>query len=125
MNNIRTKGKERYKDLLLKLIDKYLEHIKNNNSLNPDTKYLPTNFSKSTNTKKISNRSNKEVTPEDFYKEMSANNVKELTYFRQWLSSQDSWFGRNIISENNILDVLTYKSRKSGDKKRGQTNIYI
>ena len=46
MNNIRTKGKERYKDLLLKLIDKYLEHIKNNNSLNPESKYLPTNFSK-------------------------------------------------------------------------------
>lgn len=115
MNNIRTKGKERYKDLLLKLIDKYLEHIKNNNSLNPESKYLPTNFSKN----KLDTH-----TPEEFYKEMTTNNVKELTYFRQWLSSQDSWFGRNIISENNILDVLTYKSRKSGDKKEG-SNKYL
>lgn len=115
MNNIRTKGKERYKDLLLKLIDKYLEHIKNNNSLNPESKYLPTNSSKN----KLD-----AYTSEDFYKEMTTNNVRDLTYFRQWLSSQDSWFGRNITSENNILDVLTYKSRKSGDKKEG-SNKYL
>jgi hypothetical protein len=115
MNNIRTKGKERYKYLLLKLIDKYLEHIKvkyeGNNSSVELRKCLPY-------------PQNLDISREDFYKEMSTNNVKELTYFRQWLSDQDSWFGKNITSENNILDVLTYKSRKSGDKKEG-SNKYL
>jgi hypothetical protein len=113
LNDIRENGKQRYKNLMDELIKKYLDHVENkNNKNNKIKKYLPEI--------KDTNKTNSET----FYKEMSKGSVKELTYFRDWLKGQDSWFARNIISENNILDVLTYKERKSSDKKNG-TNKYL
>ena len=113
LNDIRENGKKRYKNLMEKLIEKYLEDVEKKNNKNKNIKkYLP----------EIKDKNN--FDSEEFYQEMSKGSVKELTYFRDWLKGQNSWFATNIISENNILDVLTYKERKSSDKKNG-TNKYL